>query len=371
MAEFGDFELSGDPKALPPTASLPAESAPRPEQEAAEPPFRRGRLSSLVAPALILVAAVAILSMRPPEPTWNVGDSSTTTATESPTTFPLVVRVAPVSAEGVPTGTVPTPVIEASPGPPGESTASAPPLELLTATDARAPEARPDPEKDAEKAPAARMPALPERKPEPIAAAPVPAPAAVPAPAEAPRPFTVAVPHDPIQTRLAVASIAAEARREQEEAARMAALRSTIQQVEKERVAEQVNSERESAGQRRVAFRRELAAILQRDGDHAAPEIWRLVESQHVEPSPVAEQAIAKALRSRRGQLGRADRVDVFRENGLDESLIFAELYREQLTMMSARRGPRTREEAVVRAARALLALELDPATASRAVARP
>lgn len=364
MAEFSDFELSGDRQALPPSATPSTEPEPQRERAAApEPPAGRGRLSSLAAPAVILVATVAVLSARPPEPTWTASGPSSKSVQELPTTYPLVVRVAPAEA-------VPTPVIETSPSAVGTTTEAEPPLKLLSAKDAHPPEAAVAPATAAVSAPAAGEAVRPEENLAPVAA---PAPvAAAPAPKPpAPAPFTVAVPHDPIQTRLAVASIAAEARRKAAEAAQVAAMQGAIQEIEQHRVAEQMHSERESADRRRTEFRQELAAILQRDGDRSAPEIWRLVQSRHVEPSPIAERAIAEAIRARRGRLGRIDRVEIFREHGLDESLIFAELYREQVEMIPRRGGPRTREEAVVRAARALLAIDLEPLTAARAAARP
>jgi hypothetical protein len=311
---------------------------------------------------VILVAAAAILSWRPPEPEWAAAASAPaapTGAAEPKGGVPLVVRVAPLPEAGTP-----VPVVEPSPAAapaPGAAAQGVSPLELLTAADARPAGA------------VAADPPAPAPAPAPAvaeAAAPVPAPAPDPAPV----PFAVAVPHDPVQTQLAMAGIAAEVERKRAEVAQTAALRDSVLDLERRRLAEQMEAERRAAEEHRVTFRRELARLLQQQGDGAGAAIWALAESRHAEPSPVAEKAIAAAIQGAKakGKLDRAGRVAIFRAYGLDETVILAELVREQVGLMPSRRGPRTREEAIVRAARALLALrpEAAPAPALKATAR-
>ena len=68
MAEFGDFEFGGGERGARPAEVPPATSAAAATPATVAGAAPRGRLSSLAAPAVILVAAAAILSWRPPEP---------------------------------------------------------------------------------------------------------------------------------------------------------------------------------------------------------------------------------------------------------------------------------------------------------------
>jgi hypothetical protein len=366
MAEFGDFEFGGGGERrarpadgpTPPGAAAAAPPVPSPSS-AANPvgePVTRGRLSSLVAPALILVAAAAILSWRPPEPQWSAAPDSGD-AKPKPNTVPLIVRVAPLPETGTPVPVIePSPATTATASAPSTAAAaaSAPAPEIGTAaTGLAVPAATGEPPLELLTAEQARPAGAGAGAAEGIAEAPPMAPPAA-------APFAVAVPNDPVQTQLAMAAIAEEARRKQEEVNQTAALRDSLPALERKKLAEQMLAERQATEGRRVVFRRELAALLQREGERAGPAIWALAEARHAEPSPAAEKAVAAAILGAKGRLDRAGRVALFRAYGLDETIIFAEMVREQIALMPSRRGPRTREEAIVRAARSLLALKPD-----------
>lgn len=107
----------------------------------------------------------------------------------------------------------------------------------------------------------------------------------------------------------------------------------------------------------RWEFHRGVQALLRERGDSAATAIWDLAIRFPFEDDPVSDQAIQAELKDRGPRLDRAARIALFRRHGLPEPVILAELVREQRRLMPSRKGPRTREEAILRAAKQLLSV--------------
>jgi hypothetical protein len=179
----------------------------------------------------------------------------------------------------------------------------------------------------------AALPAAPARPPAVVAPMPEPEP-------------------DPLPTTEdAVALIAREARQRRIERERAEELMARQPEMERDRLARDA----EDLALLRRTYRASIESALNRLGDRAAGEIWRLTEQSAREPNPGDEARIAAELASRKGRLDRAGRIAIFRANRLPEPLILAELVRDQMKRQAERGGPRSRGEAILRAARQLL----------------
>jgi hypothetical protein len=96
--------------------------------------------------------------------------------------------------------------------------------------------------------------------------------------------------------------------------------------------------------------------VLDAKGNAAAPAISELVRQSDAESDPAAWQAIQADLQRYGPRLNRAARIALYRRHGLAEPDILALLVHEQRRLMPSRKGPRTIDEAILRAARQLLA---------------
>ena len=147
-----------------------------------------------------------------------------------------------------------------------------------------------------------------------------------------------------------------EAERRRIERAEMARLREKIPELDARRLRE-VRQENES---RREDYRSEVQALLQREGgDAAAHAIWSLTLGDPRQGTSEAKQAIAQELERSTKRLNRSGRISLYRKHGLPEPDILVALVQEELARMPSRDGPRTPEEAVLRAARNLLTLPI------------
>ena len=153
-------------------------------------------------------------------------------------------------------------------------------------------------------------------------------------------------------TQKAIEQIQREAEAKRIEKAEAEALVAQQPALEKQREADAIKAIEED----RAGFRDELRQLLSTLGEGAGPRIWELAESRYAEPPPGSEQAIAKELRRHGLKLSRSGRIALFRSHGLPEPIILSELVRDQLKAIAARNGPRDRNEAIIRAARQLLA---------------
>lgn len=170
------------------------------------------------------------------------------------------------------------------------------------------------------------------------------------------------VPKAPTETERALDGIRKEAEARQAEKIETETLLADVPRIEKAVQVEKVKTE----AQRRLEFRAELARALDQLGDAAGPSIWEIMARFHNEPGRAVELRIARELRELKRPLNRAGRVDFFRSHGLPEPIILAELYREQARRAVARNGPRSRDEAIVRGARQLLAIPFDATTTAQ-----
>jgi hypothetical protein len=152
----------------------------------------------------------------------------------------------------------------------------------------------------------------------------------------------------------AVALIKKEASRRRLEREQAEALMARQPAIERDRIEQQADD----LALLRRRYRAALQDALNRLGDRAGPEILRLTETSAKQPSAEVEKAIAADLARSRGRLlNRAGRIALFRSHGLSEPLILAELERDLMKRHLERGGPRNRAEALVRAARQLLAV--------------
>lgn len=199
----------------------------------------------------------------------------------------------------------------------------------------------------------AALPA-PEKPPEPVIELPPPAvPAPPPAPTEPPRVVEAPRAPDPAaDTQQALAAIRDEAEKAQQARTEMARLRAALPAIEARQQAEA----RRIAEAQRSEFHRQLQTLVRSKDAGTARDIWALVVRADIPPDPAVEQAIRNDLEKRGPGLDRAKRISLFRRHGLPEPLILAELIREQRLLMPSRKGPRTVEEAILRATRQLLA---------------
>ncbi|MBX6315069.1 MAG: hypothetical protein IRY99_19465, partial [Isosphaeraceae bacterium] len=123
--------------------------------------------------------------------------------------------------------------------------------------------------------------------------------------------------------------------------------------------AERIAKARREALAERIAFRKELTQILRRLGSRAAPKIRELGQRYTRSTIPEIEDRVAKAY----GKLPQNDylgRIAAARHYGLPEIRILDDLARVQTLNIVARNGPRNEDDALIRAARMLLAIPVN-----------
>jgi hypothetical protein len=173
-------------------------------------------------------------------------------------------------------------------------------------------------------------------------------------------------------TQQAFASIREEAEQRRNEREEQHELREDFPRIEQAAREQQ----RQELERERSTFRSEVQALLRREVNEAGPAIWSLVLRSSVRDHAVADVLLARDRKSRAVRLNRNARIVLLRTNGLSEAEILRELVEEQRKLMPSRKGPRTLNEAIVRAARQLIAAPLTrpddavPATAVNSVMR-
>jgi hypothetical protein len=157
------------------------------------------------------------------------------------------------------------------------------------------------------------------------------------------------------ETRIALEAIGREAADRRAERAEAADIRDHVLEIEQEHRLQEIRV----IDGRRQAFRDELRQVLDRFGNQAGPHIVELAGKGEIDPPAGADRAFDAEAKKQRGKLDRPRRVELARAHGLPEQAILADLVREQKLLMKSRSGPRSIDEAVVRAARILLAVPL------------
>jgi hypothetical protein len=114
---------------------------------------------------------------------------------------------------------------------------------------------------------------------------------------------------------------------------------------------------RQAIEMERRAFHRGIQSLIRTHGNGAGSRIWELALRSPHDSDPAADLAIKAELDRHGPRLDRAGRVALFRRHGLPEPVILAELVREQRALMPSRKGPRTPDDAILRAAKLLLTL--------------
>lgn len=324
MALFHDFDSEPAPAAeegAAPPATPGAEGAAAPEPLVIVQYRRRPGLAFWVLPWLLVLIVGGAL-MRPfdrPIPTRR---------SARPVLPPAPVAEAPgEEAEDEPLVLQ----VKSLPAPAGPPVVEEPPAEEPTPEEAEAPERKTE------------YVAGPALDP---SAGPRPEPGPGPAP-EAPK----------VETAEVLASIDAEARRVRAQREEMARVREELPEIEKR---EQAAAQKLlDAG--RADFHRAVRGVLGRPPEAAAAAIVELADRFRMPSRRGAAPEVAAELKRRGARLDRAGRIALLRAYGLSEPDILGHLVGEQVRMMPSRKAPRTREEAIVRAARQLLAVPPPP----------
>ncbi len=125
------------------------------------------------------------------------------------------------------------------------------------------------------------------------------------------------------------------------------------ERIERERVARvQIENERAS-------FHAQLRKLVRLPDMKGGSAIWTLCKQHYAEPSSAIEESVAEALRGRAARWSSFRRIALFRSHGVPEPVILEHLAREHMSNIVARRGPDNEYEAIVWAARQLLAVPL------------
>jgi hypothetical protein len=111
----------------------------------------------------------------------------------------------------------------------------------------------------------------------------------------------------------------------------------------------------------RARYRADLQRVLTRWGDDAAPEIKRLTERYMYDTQPEIEDGARDLLNRVSGKYRRQDRLNILRMAGMPEPRVLDYLTRLELKNLYGRNGPRNDDDALIRAARTLLASPLPP----------
>jgi hypothetical protein len=112
----------------------------------------------------------------------------------------------------------------------------------------------------------------------------------------------------------------------------------------------------------RLAFRKDLYAILKAGGSGAGRRIEELCDQYGCELAPDHQRAVTAGLRRSRARPTRHDRVSLLRSYGVPEPAILEDLARSlDRRLRNARGGLRDPDDVRLRAARELLAIPLTP----------
>ncbi len=115
----------------------------------------------------------------------------------------------------------------------------------------------------------------------------------------------------------------------------------------------------EVAWKKRTEFRKELFSILDAEGDNAGPIIQALCDRLGRDIPAEAKAAATILARTPVARTELPKRVAAARGGGIPEAVILLDILRLERINLGARDGPRSMDEARVRAARALLAIPL------------
>lgn len=304
----------------------------------------RGWAARFTWPALIVLAALAVLAYRVRTPDWRgLGlpdwawsesgpPSNPAGFVPKPTAMPpLIVKV---QGGSTPVGPEPT-----DPGDPPEQPAAGPRRVVALAPPPPGPIAGPFPDLD-----------LATTTPEPSGAEP--APLALPG---------GHAPAGPEATKLALDEIRREAQRQRAERQDLEVVKVQIDRIDRER-ARQKKAERlalmlRNTAKQRDEFRDRLRKIIASQGRQGGSEIRRLCLDYQWDPAPKPKRLPAVMTGS-----GRRHRIEELRALGVAEPAILIQLAAIENRNRAARDGPRTFDEALARAAYYLMEVAPTPA---------
>jgi hypothetical protein len=115
------------------------------------------------------------------------------------------------------------------------------------------------------------------------------------------------------------------------------------------------------ADEDRPRFLAELKRLLDQRGNRSYTEIEDLCLRYGRDTMAQIDEKVHQVLASTAARLGRNQRVNLLRYYGLPETRILDYLYNAESKNITKRNGPRNQEEALMRAARQLLAVPLPP----------
>ncbi len=313
----------------------------------------RSSAVALAPPLLILVCAGGVAGYRLWRTDWPGLGGVGVTTTWAPVTVPAPSRIVTTPLPA------PAPVIARirtdpppAPAPVAQGESPADPFGFDLPPQAK-PEPRPTPipEPEAAAALAAATPLIPFARPEP------------------PRPVSKD------DALAAIAREADEARAQLRQEDQLKAQATAREQAEtRERQAEQARRAVRFIEDERYLFHGDLADILAQPNRHRADEIADLCRRRKVAMPPELRRSFDQARIGLASHLGRRTRVELYRRRGIPEEMILFDLANEELSHVGLRNGPKTRDEALVVAARRLLDYGLpsrSPASVANAAAHP
>lgn len=347
--------LEGDEEAAP--RSIPA-PAPAPMVIVQ---YRRNWWTSLLPPLLLLVLAVGIFKYRVENPDWGIWWSP---RRASPAAPPRIAEAHPAP---------PTPLVEAGP--------------LVARVEEVAPaveiEVPPPPPAPADAEPRLKIPAEPIGFVAPNQRAEEAGEARVPFDMTGPADMAVTMvdrrvwpilppPSREIAPPLEAEAPEVEAERIRKEREALNNLKDDLLEMDRRQAedkrADEVRDAIRKNQESRADFLRELQGILDRQGSNGGPAIGALCNRYGRELPARSEQLARKMLSGTSGRrLDLKTKVNIFRGLSFPEAIILEEIAKQQIPNIGTRNGPKDRGEALVIAARQLVALPLGPSRAATA----
>jgi hypothetical protein len=165
-----------------------------------------------------------------------------------------------------------------------------------------------------------------------------------------------------VLTQKALDAIRAESVRRRAEIARLERIKARQPENDRRRArlirAEKLERARREAKAARRPFLEGLAEMVRIPGWQRADKIYAHMNANMVEIDQVVADELAKDLMRWEGRINRRERVALFRSHGIPEALILEYLWNKEKRRIPERGGPRDEAEALVLAARQLLAMQ-------------